>query len=179
MTAQPRRLPPPPNGAAAPGPRRTRSRGQSLAEFALLLPLLIAFLGMTLDFARVYQAWMTLESSTRDAAEAAATSATSTANALAIAQRAVCLQSQDLPGFARSGLPSPDDIEKCASPNVAVIAFNLSTTSPGASPLYPIGSVTVEGRLPFTPLFPYPLITQNGTWTIVTRASFSIIQGRK
>jgi Flp pilus assembly protein TadG len=140
---------------------------------------MIAFLGMTLDFARVYQAWMTLESATRDAAEAAATSATTTSGALTIARRAVCLQSQELPGFARSGQASPNDIEQCTAPNVAVIAFNLSTTSAGASTRYPIGSVTIEGSLPFTPLFPYPFVTQNGTWTIVSRASFSIIQGRK
>ena len=140
---------------------------------------MIAFLGMSLDFARVYQAWMTLESATRDAAEAAATSASTSTGALTIAQRAVCLQSQELPGFARSGQPSPDDIEKCVTPNVAVIAFNVSTTSPGATSRNPIGSVTVEGRLPFAPLFPYPFITQNGTWTIVSRASFSIVQGRK
>jgi Flp pilus assembly protein TadG len=140
---------------------------------------MIAFLGMTLDFARVYQAWMTLESATRDAAEAAASSSSTSAGALTVAQRAICLQSQDLPGFARSGLASPNDIEKCTSPNVAIISFGVSTTSPGASTRYPIGSVTVEGRLPFAPLFPYPFITQNGSWTIVSRSTFSIVQGRK
>ena len=57
--------------------RHGASRGQSVAEFALLLPVLLAFLGMTIDFARVYQAWITLESATRDAAEYAATSGTS------------------------------------------------------------------------------------------------------
>jgi len=58
VTALPLRVPPADDVLLAAPPRRSRSRGQSLTEFALLLPLMIGFLGMTLDFARVYQAWM-------------------------------------------------------------------------------------------------------------------------
>ena len=39
------------------------------SEFALLLPVLLALVGVTVDFARVYQAWTDLESATRDAAQ--------------------------------------------------------------------------------------------------------------
>jgi Flp pilus assembly protein TadG len=62
--------------------RSSRGRGQSLAEFGLVLPLMLAFLGLTIDFARVFQAWITVESATRDAAELAATDGTSQADAL-------------------------------------------------------------------------------------------------
>jgi hypothetical protein len=40
--------------------RRRRSRGQSLAEFALILPLLALVLLMVIDFGRLYQQWITL-----------------------------------------------------------------------------------------------------------------------
>ena len=159
--------------------RRTTSRGQSLVEFALLLPVMLAFLGLTIDFARVFQAWITLESATRDAAEAAATSATTSSDALDVARRTVCLQAQSVPGFDRSTSPSPDDIEACAAPAVTVEAFDRSTTAPGATDLYPIGSVTVRSSLPFTTLFHYPFISEDGGWTITTEASFSVVQGRE
>ena len=165
--------------AAARRHRNRSSRGQSLAEFSLLLPVMLAFLGLTLDFARVFQAWITIESATRDAAELAATSATSSANAQTLAQKTVCLQAQNVPGYRRGTGASPADIEQCATPNVSVVNFSLSTTAAGASSLYPIGTATVQVRLPFSPLFPYPFITQDGTWTIVTQETFSIVQGRE
>jgi len=159
--------------------RQGKSRGQSVAEFGLLLPVLLAFLGLTIDFARVYQAWITLESATRDAAEYAATSATSSTDATTKAKKTICLQSQDVPGFTRSGLASPSDIEQCTAPIVSVVSFTLSTTAAGASPDYPIGSATVQASLPFSPIIAWPFITQNGTWTIVSRATFSVVQGRE
>jgi Flp pilus assembly protein TadG len=160
--------------------RRTRrSRGQSVAEFALLLPVMLAFLGLTIDFARVFQAWITMQSATRDAAEAAATNGSSSANALTVAQKTVCLQSQNIPGFQRSTAASPADVEQCASPVVTVVSYNLSTTEAGASDDYPIGTVTVRSSLPFRPLFAYPFLTQNGNWTVITDATFSVAQNRE
>ena len=46
-----------------------RGRGQSLAEFALILPVMLAIMGMGVDFARLFFAWIDLESATRDAAQ--------------------------------------------------------------------------------------------------------------
>jgi TadE-like protein len=52
--------------------RKRPSSGQSLVEFALLLPLLLVlFLGVA-DFGRVFQAGITMESAARAAAEAGA-----------------------------------------------------------------------------------------------------------
>lgn len=160
--------------------RRRAGRGQSVAEFAILLPVLLAFLGMTIDFARVFQAWITLESATRDAAEYAASQGTSTTDALTKAQRTVCLQAQNIPGFQRSGLASPNDVHQCASPTVSVVSFARSTDpAVGASTQYPIGSVTIRSTVPFSPIFAYPFLTNNGTWTITSQATFSVSQGRQ
>jgi Flp pilus assembly protein TadG len=156
-----------------------RSRGQSLTEFALLVPVMLAFLGLTIDFARVFQVWITLESATRDGAEAAATNGSSSANALTWAQKTICLQAQNIPGFQRSGLASPNDIQQCSSPAVTVVSFGRSSTADGGSDSYPIGSATVRTTVPFNPLFAYPFLTQNGTWTVTSQQSFSIAQGRQ
>jgi Flp pilus assembly protein TadG len=174
---------------AAPQPRATtpsatrrrarRSRGQSVAEFALLLPVMLAFLGLTIDFARVFQAYITMESATRDAAEAAATNASNSTSALTWAQKTVCLQSQNIPGFQRGTGASPADVEQCASPVVTVVSYDLSTSAAGASDDYPIGTVTVRSSLPFRPLFAYPFLTQNGNWTVITEATFSVAQHRE
>jgi hypothetical protein len=167
---------PTPDGARSR--RRHRGRGQSIAEFAILLPILLALVGLSIDFARVFQAWITIESATRDAAESAATNGRDMGDALVLARKTVCLQAQTVPGFKRSSSPSPDDVEACEWPNVSVVAFDISTTSAGASTWYPIGTATVQSRLDFRPLFSYPFITQDGAWTITTRTTFSIAQGR-
>jgi Flp pilus assembly protein TadG len=153
-----------------------------VTEFAIILPLMLAFLGMGIDFARVFQAWITLESATRDAAEAAATDTTVTnsTQALDLAKRTICVQAQNVPGFTRSALTSPDDVELCTAPTVSITSFTISTDpAVGASPTYPMGTAAVQVSLPFRPLFAYPLITQNGTWTIVTTGTFSILRGRE
>jgi Flp pilus assembly protein TadG len=158
--------------------RHGRTRGQSVTEFALLLPVLVAFIGLTIDFARVYQAWITLESATRDAAEYAATSATSSGDATTKAKKTVCLQATSVPGFTRSSLASPNDVEQCTSPSVTV-SFSTSTSAPGATQLNPLGTATVQTSLPFNTLIAWPFLTTNGTWTISSAATFSVIQGRK
>lgn len=140
---------------------------------------MLGFLGLTIDFARVFQVWMTLESATRDAAEAAATSATTSSSAQSLARQTVCLQARTLPGFQPSSSPSPNDVNQCVAPNVTVPSFSVSTTAAGATSTYPIGSATVQTSVPFRTLFAYPFVTQNGTWTVVTRATFSVVQGRK
>lgn len=55
------------------GAQRPRSeRGQSLVEFALVLPLLLVFLLGVADFGRVFTASITVEAAARNGAEAAA-----------------------------------------------------------------------------------------------------------
>jgi hypothetical protein len=158
--------------------RWTGSRGQSLVEFAILLPLLLAFVGVSLDFARVYQAWITLESATRDAAEYAATVAVSESVAETEARRLVCLQTQGLPGFEPGPGPASLGVAACRAPSIALVAFDLSTTAAGASSRNPVGSATVRASLPFRPLFSYPFLTTDGVWLVGSTSTFSVIQGR-
>ncbi len=152
---------------------RSRSRGQSLVEFALILPVLLTLLGAAIDVARVYPAWNALEAATRDAAEYAATYDTTSSAATADAQRIVCTETLGVAGYQSQASPPG-----CSSPSVTVTSFSLSTTAPGASTKYPVASVTVVASLPFRTSFPYPLFTQNGTWTLRSTQSYSIIQGR-
>jgi len=57
-------------GAAAKRP--ARSRGQSLVEFALVLPVLLLLTLIALDFGRVYMGWVNLQNMVRIAANFAA-----------------------------------------------------------------------------------------------------------
>jgi Flp pilus assembly protein TadG len=152
----------------------SRKRGQSLVEFALILPILLTMVGAAVDVARLYQGWITLEGATRDAAEYAATKDTTSTAALTDAKSIICTQTATLPGFAApAGTPTA-----CTSPQVMVTSYSLSTTATGASTLYPIATVTVRATLPFRTFFGYPLFTQNGAWTLTSTQTYSIIQGR-
>ena len=151
-----------------------RRRGQSLVEFALILPILLTMVGAAIDIARLYQGWITLEGATRDAAEYAATKDTTSTAALTDAKSIICKQTAALPGFAApAGQPT-----NCTSPAISVTSFSRSTTATGASTEYPIASVTVTATLPFRTFFGYPLFTQGGAWTLTSTQSYSIIQNR-
>jgi len=56
--------------------RSRRSRGQSLVEFALTLPLMLLLLMVALDFGRIYLGWINLQNMTRIAANYAANNPT-------------------------------------------------------------------------------------------------------
>jgi PKD repeat protein len=56
--------------------RRERTRGQSLVEFALVVPILLFLTIIALDFGRVYLGWINLQSMTRIAANLAANNPT-------------------------------------------------------------------------------------------------------
>jgi Flp pilus assembly protein TadG len=149
------------------------SRGQALAEFALILPLLLAIVGGAIDFARVYHASITVQSAARNAAEAAATEATSQAEAAAIARQVLCTETQKLPGFVPG---AGGDIATCTSPAITV-TFSSSESAPGAAPGYPVASATVAASLDFGMLFNWPLLP-DGDWTLDPSQSFSIVQNR-
>ena len=154
--------------------RRRTSRGQALVEFAIVLPLLAALSGGAIDFARVYQASMTLQSATRNGAEAAATATTTSAAALTEARRVVCTETQHLPGFTPG---AGNSVPTCTAPAVTVTAFSYSTTAPGATATYPLASATVHSELDFHLLIPWPFLS-GGHWTLRTTQSYSVIQGR-
>ena len=144
---------------------------------ALILPFLLAFAGGATDLARAYQAWLTIESAARNAAENVATNPADTTSAAALteAKQIVCVESQQAPGFVQ-GNP-PNAIKNCTSPITTVPSFTLSTTQTGASGANPIATVHVHVALVFDTLFPYPFIPQGG-WTLTAEATYQIVRGR-
>ena len=156
--------------------RSSRStRGQSLVEMALILPFLLGFAGAATDFARAYQASISLESSVRNAAEYVALNSADSTTAIADALRVVCLESTTIPGFQTGSGPDPD--AACLAPNVSVPTFDVSTTSPGATVKYPIGTAVVEASVQFDTLLPYPFLPEGG-WTLSADATYSVVRGR-
>ena len=155
--------------------RRTHrsSRGQALAEFALILPILLGLVGAGIDFARAFEGSMTLQTAARNSAEAAAFESTTLAEAQAKARAVVCTETQRLPGF-QPGIGG--DVATCTSPSVTV-TYSMSATAPGANVKYPLVTVSVATSLDFGLIVPWPLLP-NGAWTLGTTQSFSIMQGR-
>lgn len=155
-------------------PRHRSPRGQALVEFAILLPLLAALAGGAIDFARVYQASMALQSATRNGAESAASSTATQSAAQTEAQRVVCTETQRLPGFVAG---SGGSVPTCTAPNVRVTAYTYSATGSGFSASYPLVSTTVRSELDFSLLIPWPLIS-DGSWTLSSEQSYSVVQNR-
>lgn len=157
--------------------RHRKSLGQSLVEFALILPVVLTIMGAAVDMARMYGAWVALEGSTRDAAEQVATDpliATYDA-ASARARTVVCSQMASIAGFvAPAGDPT-----NCSQPAVTV-TWTTPSTNPavGASETHPIGTATVTAALPFRMLFAYPFLTQDGAWNITSTQTYAIVQNR-
>jgi len=61
-----------PTNLLQPPPRRAR-RGQTLAEFALTLPVLLVLMFGIIEFGRIFQAWVTIQNAARTAARFAVT----------------------------------------------------------------------------------------------------------
>lgn len=139
------------------------TQGQSLVEFALVVPVMLGLFGGAIDLARLYHTWISLEASTRDAAEYAATNDTTYGAAATDAQKVVCSE------FGQSAT--------CSDPSVSVTSFSLSTTQAGASTSHPIATATIATSTSFRTLFPYPFLSQQ-TLTLSSTRSFSIVQGR-
>lgn len=148
-------------------------RGQAIAEFALILPLLIGLVGAAIDFARAYEGSMVLQTAARNAAEAAAFEATTLSAAENVARSSVCTEAQRLPGFTAG---SGGVVEACTNPSVAV-TYSRSETAPGANSRYPLVTVTVTTAMDFAMTVPWPFLP-DGTWTLGTTEKFQILQGR-
>ena len=151
------------------------ARGQALAEFALILPILLGLVGAGVDFARVFEGSMTLQTAARNAAEAAAYDPTVTTLALAQAKvrEVVCTETQRLPGFQPG---TGGDVATCTHPSVTV-TYTSDPAAPGANVKYPLVTVTVATSLDFDLTVPWPLLP-NGAWTLGTTESFAIMRGR-
>jgi len=150
---------------------RASSRGQSLVEMALILPFLLAFAGGAADFARAYQASLTLESAVRNAAEYVATNSLNATTAATDAQRVVCLESRVAPGFTAGTGPTPN--ETCSAPAVTISGFAITVLASGDQ----MGSVHVHASLAFNTLAPYPFLPHDG-WTLQADSTYSVLRNK-
>ncbi len=86
---------------APPSLSMSRRKGQTLAEFALTLPILLLLLFGIIEFARIFQAWVTLQNAARTAARYAITGNVDANDMEAIADR-LALSIGDTIGAART-----------------------------------------------------------------------------
>ncbi len=119
--------------------RRSRrfGAGQSVVEFALVLPLMVFVLLAIVDFSRIYTAMMSVESAAREASDfgttlgagkwaAAGSVPTPAENTVAEMQRRACVAASDLTGYAD---PDNDPATGCTNP-----AFEYCVTSTVGGP---------------------------------------------
>jgi Flp pilus assembly protein TadG len=89
--------------------RTGQNRGQSLVEFALVLPIVLILEMAIVDFARLYTTMLTVESAAREAADYGAfhwynwQDTDSTNLTAAEMERRACVAARNLPDYAESG----------------------------------------------------------------------------
>jgi Flp pilus assembly protein TadG len=177
----------PKKGQRAPGrsARRTlRQRGQSLVEFAIVLPVLLGITGVVIDASRVYLAWSSLESATRDAAQYLATSSTDPfspnytwAGSDADAKADYILELTTGETFAPS--PSSGALTDCDNTAQVTTVYSTNTTlANGGSVANPLSTAKVMSCFPFRTLFAYPFLTTDGAWVLKSERQITILVGR-
>ena len=115
-------------------PPRTsrRESGQSVVEFALVLPIMVILLLAVLDFARIYTTMMSVESAAREAADYGTTlgagkwqSGAPMDTTVAEMERRACIASSDLPDYEDA---DSDPATGCTNPS---FAYCLTTSVGG------------------------------------------------
>jgi len=169
-----------------------RSGGQSLAEFALVLPVMLALLGMGVDFARLFFTWIDLEAATRDAAQYVASDP-------GYGKNGGYFDSSDTTNYCStypcSSAPTTDaksvldaatgrtftkssSQTDCSSPKVwASLASPDTTAANGGNTKNPVSKAQITACIPFRMFVSYPWL-KNSTWVIRTDRTVSTIVGR-
>lgn len=159
-------------------------RGQSLVEFSVVLPVLLALVGIVIDASRLYTAWVNLESATRDAAQYLAKSDTDPyasdytwAGADADAKAAYILGTALDLTFEAS--PSSGSLNNCEDEAEVTTTYALDTSwAAGGSVANPLSTAKVLACVPFRTLFSYPFITTEGVWVLRSEREMTVIVGR-
>ena len=154
---------------------KTRTtRGQSVVEFAIIVPIFLALVGATADFARLYSAWISVSSATRDAAEYLATNPNKDVTVANAGMIAAGVVNSEVAGYG--SFTSVASVS-CDGPEVQV-TYTSDGSAPGASSKYPLGRASVGTCLPFHTLFSYPFITHDGAWALRVGATYEVLQNR-
>jgi Flp pilus assembly protein TadG len=122
--------------------------GQSIVEFALVLPIMVLVLLATVDFARVYTTMMNVESAAREAADYGTTLGAGKWQAgapmddtVAEMQRRACVAASDLPDYADS---DTDPANGCTNP---AFAYCMTPTTGGTcGPVDPVDGCEIPTR---------------------------------
>ena len=140
--------------------RRAKSRGQSLVEFAFVVPVMILLLMIATDFGRAYLGWVNLNVATREAANYAALNPRGwVAGGDAVIQ-------------ARYAMLVQNETSKI---NCAVAAPVPAPTFPSGATLGGDAEVSIDCA--FTPITPLITAILGNTVTITSRAVFPIRTG--
>ena len=113
------------------GPARRKSRGQSLVEFALVVPLMALFFVAVADFARLYMTMMTIESAAREAADYGSFSSAYWTDPVGTKEdmtHRACLASSNLPDYVGT---RDDAAATCTNPEIIDIEL---IPQPGSGP---------------------------------------------
>jgi Flp pilus assembly protein TadG len=163
--------------------RPSRQRGQSIVEFSIVLPVLLAIVGIVIDASRVYQAWVNLESATRDAAQYLATSDVDptspdyTTQGTNSDNKAIYILTEAT-GFTFTRSTTQGTLTDCSRPQVTTTYSTDTSFASGGSASNPVGKARVIACVPFKTLFSYPFLTNNGTWVVRSDRSYQILVGR-
>jgi hypothetical protein len=169
--------------ALRPGsPTRRRERGQGLAEFALVVPIMFLLAVAVGDFGRLFTAAVAVESAAREAADYggflgkdrwdATDTATLGVNEAEMRRRA-CTSASELGDYV--GSPGPDDTGACTSP---VVTIHPIVYPPGVTNCKDVGPldkpcvIHVTVSYAFRPLIPIPPIP--GTITLTRDSWFAV-----
>ena len=141
--------------------RRRRTRGQSLVEFALVLPVTLLLISFGVDFGRVFLGWVDLNNVVRDAANFAAENPTAwnTVNPDTAAQAAYArLVTNDASGInctLPSSIPPPVFVggSDAEQPIGTPVTVSISCTFSVITPM--VGAV-LGGGVPVTASAAYP-----------------------
>lgn len=165
-------------------------RGQSVVEFALVVPLMVILLFAIVDFARIYTTMMSVESAAREAADFGTTLGAAKWQAGGMAEataaemtRRACVASSNLPDYSD---PDNNPLTGCANPSVEYcLAESASVTCSPADPppLSPAGcedpdrsdpcTVTVALRYEFHLLAPMNLQIMGASYGVPSTITFS------
>jgi len=163
--------------------RRARHRGQSLVEFAVVLPVMLAIGGVLIDAARLYQVWTTLEAATRDAAQYLATSSDDPysgdytwAGEDADNKAAYIISLATTYPVERS--LSDESLATCDVPQVTTTYTQDTSAASGGSVANPANTATVTVCIPFHTVFQYPFLTTNGAFLLRTERTMTVLSGR-
>lgn len=138
---------------------RQRGRGQALAELAIVLPVAFVLFALTIDLARAYGAWTTLEGATRNAAEAGVR-ARDPLTATVAARQAMCTEMAGVEGYAETG-------GTCTSPT---LSMRWGSGPMPAGEQGTVVRVVVNTEFSFPTIVPWPMVTRGGMVLLGSRS---------